>query len=98
MYLITKDGGGRFLGFFRNTGSQVILLIAFSIVLLTLDSDVEVARGYMFATVMIFTAIALALAVIINGTDFGSYAFCKDRQSETGKVLYFVESIIIFLR
>jgi hypothetical protein len=39
----------------------------------------------MLATIMIFTAIALALAAITNIIDFGSYAFCKDRRCETGK-------------
>ncbi|MEL4257293.1 hypothetical protein ACE02P_20975 [Shewanella bicestrii] len=44
-----------------------------------------------------FTAIALVLAALTNITDFGSYAFCKDRRSETGKVRYFFESMITLL-
>lgn len=97
MYLVTKDGRERFLGFLRNLGSQAILLTAFSIVLVTLDSAVDAAQRYVLATVMIFTAITLALAAITNITDFGSYAFHKDRRGEAGKVRYFVELMIILL-
>ena len=54
MYLVTKDGRERFLGFLRNLGSQAILFTAFSIVLVTLDSAVDADQRYILATVMIF--------------------------------------------
>lgn len=53
MYLVTKDGRERFLGFLRNLGSEAIFLTAFSIVLITLDRADDAAQRYMLATVMI---------------------------------------------
>lgn len=97
MYLLAKDGRERFLSFLRNLGSQAILLTASGIVLVVLDSGTDAAKIYTLATVMIFTATVFVLAAFANIAEFGSYAFHKDRRSETGKVRYFVESIITLL-
>lgn len=94
MYLVNEEGRPHFLNFLRNLGAQSILLTAFSIIFVSLESTTDISKGYVLSTVLFFTFIALVVATYSNIAEFGSHAFNEDRRRGTIKARYFAESML----